>query len=52
MKISVMHSNLRQPFDQTLETCVELGLDGIHLSCYAEFDVRTTDTASRQATLK
>ncbi|NUQ01035.1 MAG: sugar phosphate isomerase/epimerase [Armatimonadetes bacterium] len=52
MKISVMHSNLRKPFDETLELCAELGLDGVHLNCGGELDARTTSTTDRQAILK
>ncbi|MCC7490835.1 MAG: sugar phosphate isomerase/epimerase [Fimbriimonadaceae bacterium] len=43
MKISVMHSNLRRPFEEALDIAVELGLDGIHLSCGGELDARATD---------
>ena len=51
MKISVMHSNLKRPFDEVLDLCVELELDGIHYNC-SELDARTSTTAERQAYLK
>lgn len=47
MKISVMHSNLKRPFDEVLDICVELGLDGIHYSC-KELDARTSPAADRK----
>ncbi len=52
MKISVMHTNLRRPFDEALQIARELELDGIHLSCGGEFDARTLDQAGRRATLQ
>lgn len=47
MKISVMHSNLKRPFDEVLDLCVELGLDGIHYSC-KELDARTSPLSERK----
>ncbi len=47
MKISVMHSNLKRPFDEVLDLCVELELDGIHYSC-KELDARTSPLSERK----
>lgn len=52
MKISVMHSNLRKPFDEVLQIAGELELDGLHLNCGGEFDARTMTTSERKAALK
>jgi len=42
-----MHSNLKRPFDEVLDLCVELELDGIHYSC-KELDARTSPLSERK----
>jgi len=52
LKISVMHTNLRKPFDEVLELAGELELDGLHIACGGPLDARTCSSADRKAVLK
>ncbi|MBI2297504.1 MAG: sugar phosphate isomerase/epimerase [Armatimonadetes bacterium] len=49
MKISVMLGNLRRPLDEALGILADMGVPGVHFSCYGEYDSRTSSLATRRA---